>query len=373
MSQIFTDPDVELARPRGGVAIGGWRLHLPKVSGFCGGVLSAIRMVGERVAQPRQGRIWLLGEVIHNPTVNREFRERGVIILSEGEMTRVFDDPVPGDSVVIPAFGIPLELDIRIRQAFAPDQIVDTTCRYVQRIWEFVNQAAREGCTTVIHGKPKHPETLATLSRALTPDNAVLIVPTVEAATHLAGAIHNGTVAADYPASLVIHPAAIDCQRVALVNQTTMLYGETQAIEQLLREAVEARGGTLTAAATVCRATQNRQDAALELCAGSCAVLLVVGGYSSSNTTQLHRLATAAAPAYFITDATAFSRDCIRHYLPAEHREITTQDWLPPEGGDIGLLAGASCPAGDIGDVIRKFRSFAEEVGHEAVGSQHDV
>ncbi len=362
--ELLADPDVDLARAAGGmVEAGRWQLRLPAVFGFCGGVHGAVRLLQQALeSKPAGGRVWLLGEIIHNQTVTDAFAAAGATVLAEEDLARVCAVAGPADRLVIPAFGLPKAIDATIRQQFRPEQIVDTTCRYVYRIWAFVETMSAAHFTLVIHGKPKHPETLATRSRAVGANNAVLLLPTVEHARRLAEAIRRKQPSL-YPEELTERPAAVDLGRLALVNQTTMLFSETREVERLLRTAVEEQGGILRASETVCRATQQRQDAALDLVAHTCDLLLVVGGFASSNTLQLYRLARAVRPTYFIGTAAALRLDSIRHFDPDLGCEVDAADWLPPTVRTIGILAGASCPACDVGDIIRRFRQWAGQAG----------
>ncbi len=359
MTELYSDPEVEMARRnRGVVDAGKWRVRLPAVFGFCGGVLNAIRLLQRKLVELREHQVWLLGEIIHNDTVNSFFRKVGVRIIPEDQIDSVFDLATPSsDIIVIPAFGIPKSLDTRLRQTFPNDQIVDTTCAYVRRIWRFAERMIAENRTIVVHGKPNHPETRATLSRALTAQNAVLLIPSISAAEQLATAIKNQDISS-YPPELVRNREKLHLNHLALVNQTTMLFSETKEVERILQNAMAAIAGELVSSETVCHSTQHRQNAALELCQEGCDVMIVVGGYTSSNTNQLYRLAKATGPTYFVRDADALDRNEIRHYQPEMNIEEVTRDWLPEEA-TIGILAGASCPAADIGDLIRKFKSFA--------------
>jgi len=356
MTDLFHDRDVQQARRQGGVVpLGEERvLLLPRVTGFCRGVLAALKRL-ESVLSRSDRPVWLLGEIIHNDSVNAHFRECGVRILPEGALDRVFAEAQPEDAIVIPAFGLDQELEQRLRTFAA--EIVDTTCDCVHSVWSFVEVQAAAGRTILLHGKPSHPETRATLSRAVGPDNAAVLVPTLDHARQLAEAIRNGSLD-NYPVALVQHPERADLRRLAVANQTTMLFRETRELERIIKKAVQETGGELVPAETVCRATQARQDAARLLCQGGIDVVLVLGGFSSSNTNQLLRLASDFAPSYFISDASALSREAIRHYDPAREAVVTSTGWLPPPGGRIALLAGASCPPSDIGATIRALQAL---------------
>ena len=356
---LFHDRDVELAEANDGkTCIGNWTLRLPRIFGFCGGVLRALTQVHAIVGRQPSGAVHLLGEIIHNDTVNDFFKAKGVNILPENGLNRIYACAAPGDTIVIPAFGIPKQLDERLRGSLGERcTVVDTTCPYVRRVWTFVESMSAEGRTIVVHAKPDHPETLATLSRALTPRNGVLLVPDGATAVTLTDCIRAGSLAA-MPAGLIRNRSRVDLSRLAIANQTTMLCGETQRIAGLIREAVRATSGGEVPANTVCSATQERQEAASELCLAGCDLILVVGGFSSSNTNQLYRLAADHCTAYFISDPGAITPSAIRHYVPKLVRQRITETWLRPDMRTIGLLAGASCPPTDIGGVIRRFRSM---------------
>jgi len=363
---IWQDAEVDAARAAGGaLAAGPWTLRLPEVFGFCGGVLNAVRTLARALEIPPAangtpaGQVWLLGEIIHNETVNSWFRAAGVRLIPEPEINGVLERVRLGDRVVIPAFGIPLPLEERLRAAAAVLGItlIDTTCRDVRRIWEFAARHAVTGSTLILHGKPDHPENRATLSRALTPANAVVLLPEADQAERLAGAVVGGDSSA-LARACVLQPGKLDWNRLALVHQTTLLREEVERVEAALTAAASRRGGQLACGVGMCRATQDRQDAALELCRHDCACLLVVGSFASSNTARLHRLASRFAPAYFIRDATAMERHGIRHFDPVTGTERETAGWLPASG-TIGILAGASCPPYDIGGILRRFLELA--------------
>lgn len=358
---LFHDREVELAEASDGTTrIGSWTLRLPRVFGFCGGVRRAFTHLRAIVERHSPGTVHLLGEIIHNDTVNGFFRTKGVHILPEDGLDGIYACAAPGDTVVIPAFGIPNELDERLRQSLgATCTVIDTTCPYVRRVWAFVEAMSAEGRTIVIHAKPDHPETLATLSRALTPRNGVLLVPDCATAVTLADCIRARDLGA-MPADLIRNRPQVDLSRLAIANQTTMLCSETERIAVLVSEAVRATDGKDVPANTVCSATQERQKAAAELCCGAgCDLILVIGGFSSSNTNQLYRLATEHGMAYFINDPSAITPSAIRHYVPELARERIAENWLRTDMKTIGLLAGASCPRTDIGGVIRKFKDMA--------------
>ncbi len=360
MEDLFHDADVARARASGGiVALNQGRcLRLPRTFGFCGGVANALKQLQQAVAQSGGRPVWLLGEIIHNDTVNQAFRALGVRIIPEERLDTIFSQASPDDLIVIPAFGIPESLQQSLEAFVSPNgAILDTTCGYVRRIWTFVEEQAAGGRTILIHGKPNHPETRAILSRALSQANAAMILPDLPHA-RMAGDMIAANAPGDFPTELLHHPDKLNLCQLAMVNQTTMLYSETKQIETILQDATQAAGGQLTCSNTVCRATQMRQDAAIELCRQGGDLFLVVGGFASSNTNQLYRLAHQYAPTYFIRDAEAVAADRIRHYVPEQGREIDRANWCPSGARAIGVLAGASCPPSVIGDLIRKLRQL---------------
>ena len=357
---LFQDTDVEQARRnRGVVALaGGRRLLLPRVFGFCGGVVHALAELRRCLGAPCGRPIRLLGPVIHNDTVNDHFRAQGVTILAEAEVPSQLGLVTPDDIVVIPAFGVPLELEDALRRKLPSTQIIDTTCRDVRAVWQFMESLQGDGWTILVHGKADHPETRATLSRALRRAGCVVVVPGLASLDSVCGALREGSWEG-YPRALVHEYGAAPPPSgpVALVNQTTMLHSETLALGAAVRAACDRAGRRSQLADTVCRATQDRQDAAVAVCQQHPDLVVVVGGFGSSNTAQLHRLACAAGPAYLVQNAAALEPDCITHWLPGTGLRCS-RPWLPANWTTIGILAGASCPATDVGDVIRWFRQY---------------
>lgn len=362
LAEILQDPDVAATRAGGNcMAAGPWTVRLPAAFGFCGGVLDALRTLAAHLSGPGAGqRVWLLGEIIHNDTVNDYFRARGVTVVPEADLPSVLERVAAGDAVVVPAFGCPRELmaPLRARAQAGTIQLIDTTCGYVQRIWRFVEERSAAGATVLIHGKPDHPEVQATLSRALTPATAVVLLPSPEAIRQCADAMRRRDFTA-YPEAWIHGAGRIDGRAFALVAQTTLLYDEVEAGEQALAQAARDAGAGFASTATVCSATRQRQEAAQALCAAGCDLVLVIGGFASSNTTQLHRLARRHGPAYFIRNAAAFDAHTIRHFNPDTQAMCETSNWLPTGPACIGLLSGASCPASDTGGVLRRLRSLA--------------
>jgi 4-hydroxy-3-methylbut-2-enyl diphosphate reductase len=358
---IFRDPEVDVARQQGGEIelAGGRRLLLPRVFGFCAGVVHALAML-DRCLEARAGRtVYLLGPVIHNDTVNDWFRAQGVAILAEDRIADILHIGTPEDIVVIPAFGVPVDLAEALAQRYRPEQILDTTCRDVRALWRFLAGLDGPDWTVLIHGKPDHPETRATLSRALRCVGRVVLVRDVADVEGALEALQSGAWSA-FPAEQRHETECLPgpAGPVALVNQTTMLHSETMAVAAMVQAACRQAGRVCRLADSVCRATQDRQDAAREICRRRPDVMVVVGGFGSSNTAQLYRLAREAAPAFLVRNATALAAERVTHWLPGMGLQQTAP-WLPKDWRQVGLLAGASCPARDVGDAIRWFRQLA--------------
>lgn len=357
---------VELARGHGGVVQQGRTvIRLAKEFGFCYGVERAIDLAyaAHKVFPDR--RIFLLGEIIHNPDVNAQLTAMGIHHFqahpSEEELSSLDSE----DVVIVPAFGAEVPTVDAIKAKGC--QIVDTTCGDVMSVWKRVRQNATEQVTSIIHGKAAHEETRATASRALGPkgDGHYLIVLDLEETEIVCRYIREG---GDREAFLTRFQKAVSpgfdpdrhLQRVGVANQTTMLRSETEQIQNRLRQAISDRDGGSTASFryfdTICGATQDRQDALFHLLKESLNLLIVVGGYNSSNTTHLVEIGEKKLPTWFIQNASCLiSGTEIRHFDIHHKQEILSQNWLPAkELLTVGITAGASCPNNLIEDTIRR-------------------
>ncbi len=343
-------------------------VYLAREFGFCYGVDRAVDYAYQARRRFPDRRVFLTGEIIHNPHVNGRLRAAGVRFLSDpGEP----DPPLgPDDVVIVPAFGVSVSELARYERLGCT--IVDTTCGSVLNVWKHVSRFVRDGFTAVIHGKVHHEETQATASQALKYPGGryVIVLDRAEAEVVCDYIRHGGNARAFLErfgdaCSPGFDPDR-DLERIGCANQTTMLMSESLAIERMLRQAVADRYGEAAletrfrAFDTICTATQERQDAVLTLLeTAPLDLMVVVGGYNSSNTCNLARICAERVPTYHIADHTGLlSPLTIRHRpagLPqtAGPVEVVTEGWLP-RGGPvaIGLTAGASTPNNIVGEVI---------------------
>ncbi|MCP5528734.1 MAG: 4-hydroxy-3-methylbut-2-enyl diphosphate reductase [Verrucomicrobiales bacterium] len=358
---------VERIRANGGtLEAGNLKVKLAKEFGFCYGVERAIDLAyAARRYFPPPTRIFLLGEIIHNPEVNEQIRNMGVVSLAArptaDELARLAAD----DVVIIPAFGT--EVATRRKLEEKGCILVDTTCGDVMSVWKRVRQYSKEAVTSIIHGKAKHEETKATTSQATANGTGhYLVVYNLEETDYLCDYILNG---GDREAFLARFKRAcspgfdpdLHLRSVGVANQTTMLRGETEEVQRRIRRAMEqkhggeALGGHFRYFDTICGATQERQDALHRLLQEPLDLLLVVGGYNSSNTSHLAEMGEKQLPTFFIKNAAKMESDhLIRHWNQHLGREEETRDWLPERPLIVGITAGASCPNNLIEDAIRR-------------------
>ena len=351
-------------------------VRLAREFGFCYGVDRAVDYAYQARRRFPDRQVFLTGEIIHNPHVNDRLRAAGIRFLTDaGENP---DALGPDDVLIIPAFGASIGDMARFEEQGCT--LVDTTCGSVLNVWKNVRRYAQDGFTSIIHGKVKHEETRATASQALRYDGGhYLVVLDRDEAQIVCDFIRTG-VGADAlldrfkdAVSPGFEPAR-DLQRVGCANQTTMLMTESLAIGEMFRDAMRDRHGEAALAArfrafdTICSATQERQDAVLQLLDDAGApldLMLVVGGYNSSNTVNLARICAERVRTYHVAEPDALARDAIRHRpigLPstAATVEEEARDWFPAEGPvTVGLTAGASTPNNVVGQVIERLAAFA--------------
>ncbi|MEI6561947.1 MAG: 4-hydroxy-3-methylbut-2-enyl diphosphate reductase [Verrucomicrobiota bacterium] len=355
---------VDRLRSNGGViTAAGMTVKLAKQFGFCYGVERAIDLAYAAAKVFAGRRLFILGEIIHNPEVNEQIHALGIRNLVDKSGTPDLDALAEGDVVIVPAFGTDVATVERIKARGC--QIVDTTCGDVMSVWKRVRQNANDDVTSLIHGKAAHEETKATASRAVHGGKGhYLVVLTLEETDAVCDYIrHGGDKAAFLKRFCGAYSEGFDPDlhlgRVGVANQTTMLRGETEEVQRRVKAALVDRDGAEGAQEsfrffdTICGATQERQDALTAMLAQPMNLLLVVGGYNSSNTSHLAELGEAVVPTYFIRNASRMeSREQIRHYDLHTRQEILTPCWLPAAPVVIGITAGASCPNNLIEETI---------------------
>ena len=357
---------VEKLRERGGVlTIGNTTVRLAQQFGFCYGVERAIDLAyASRRVFPDQN-IYLIGEIIHNPEVNRQLAEMGIRNLVGPQADATVDELTEDDVVIVPAFGAEMSMMTRIKGRGC--QIVDTTCGDVMSVWKRVRNYARQGVTSIIHGKASHEETRATASRATQYDNGYyLVILTLEEADYVCDYIRNGGDKEEFLRRFADgHSDDFDpelhLKRVGVANQTTMLKSETEELQRRIAAAIRDRDGDPQSPNfqffdTICGATQERQDALFEMLRYPMDALLVVGGYNSSNTSHLVEIGERQLPTFFIRDAGCLhSFEEIVHFDLNQGAEVTstyTSGLLGDGPATIGITAGASCPNNLIENTI---------------------
>jgi 4-hydroxy-3-methylbut-2-enyl diphosphate reductase len=362
----YHSPMVDRLKASGGVAtFGEVTVRLAKQFGFCYGVERAIDLAYAARKVFADRNLFLVGEIIHNPDVNAQLSAMGIRTLTGPCKLTDIDNLSPEDVVIIPAFGAEVAVHERIKARGC--QIVDTTCGDVMSVWKRVRQYANDGVTSVIHGKADHEETRATSSRARAADGGsghfVVVYDLAEAdlvCDYIRGRGDRAVFLAKFRHAVSDgFDPDLHLGKVGVANQTTMLRSETEEVQRRIREAVVARDGSdanFRVFDTICGATQERQDALKELLDRPPDLMLVVGGYNSSNTTHLADMAATKTPTYFVVNASCLeSPSEIRHFDTHRKEEIMSRDWMPSGPVTLGITAGASCPGNLIEDVLRRF------------------
>ncbi len=348
------------------LAVGPITFRLAKEFGFCYGVDRAVEYAYESRQKFPDKRIFLVGEIIHNPHVNEKLETMGVVILRATTAGRFdFSAVTAEDVVLIPAFGVRVEDFSALRKVGCV--LVDTTCGSVLNVWKRVESYARDGFTSVVHGKHFHEETKATTSQVTKHQHGrFLIVRDMEETELLCRFLGGQASVADMHEAFGHKVSGgfdfdSDLVRIGIANQTTMLASESLAIADRIRQALAERRGAEHVAEyfrsfdTICSATQERQDAILELIEEPLDMMIVIGGYNSSNTNHLAKICAKKVTTFHIDDATCLDLDtgAIR-YKPVDSLEETEErDWLA-EGATIGITAGASTPNNKIGEAIER-------------------
>ncbi|HKV72355.1 MAG TPA: 4-hydroxy-3-methylbut-2-enyl diphosphate reductase [Gemmatimonadales bacterium] len=349
------------------LVVGDLTFRLAREFGFCYGVDRAVEYAYETRTKFPDARVFLVGEIIHNPHVNAKLRSMGVEFLHRpdgGEFD--FSGIVATDVVLMPAFGVTVKDFQRLRDLGCV--LVDTTCGSVLNVWKRVDSYAKDGFTALIHGKAYHEETKATSSQVTKyPGGQFIVVRDMGEARLVCDYIEGR---GDRQAILHKFANAMspgfepdrDLERIGVANQTTMLSGESLAIAGEVGKSMARRYGEAALTDhfrtfdTICSATQERQDAVLKLIAEPLDLMVVIGGYNSSNTTHLAAICHERVPTYHIEDAGGIDPETgtIRFRPVGAKVEEAKRDWLPAGALVVGVTAGASTPNNKIGETIER-------------------
>lgn len=357
---------------------GPFQVLLARHFGFCYGVENAIEISFRAVEENAGKRIFLLSEMIHNPEVNNDLLESGVrfIMDTAGRPLISWEELQSDDIVIIPAFGTTLEIASKLQSIGIEPLRYNTTCPFVERVWNKAEAIGKKDYTVIVHGKPMHEETRATFSHSRSHAPTVVVKDMEEARRLVAYITGEKDPAAFYAEFRGQYSegfeAEKDLQRVGVVNQTTMLASETQAIADYIRQ-VMTRKYQLTdknleehfadTRDTLCYATNDNQSAVRGMLEEAADLAIVVGGYNSSNTSHLVELCEMKLPTYFISSAKkALSMEQILHWDFHQRREVQTLGYLPDKQPlKILLTSGASCPDALVEGVLRKLASFYDK------------
>jgi 4-hydroxy-3-methylbut-2-enyl diphosphate reductase len=353
--------------------LGAVQIYLARHFGFCYGVENAIEISFRTIEENPDRRIFLLSEMIHNPQVNADLQARGVRFLqdTQGRQLTPFEELTAEDVVVIPAFGTTLEIERRLQGIGIHTEKYDTTCPFVEKVWNRSSQIAAKEYSIVVHGKPGHEETRATFSHAAAETPTVVVKDMAEAI--VLGRYIKGELAADTFYGVFKgqfsegFDVLRDLGRIGVVNQTTMLASETQAIADFLRQCMieifgeaEVEQHFADTRDTLCYATLDNQNAIFGLLETPADLAIVVGGYNSSNTSHLVELCEEKLPTYYISsEEKILSFEEILHYDFHARQERRTAGWLSGAAPlRVLISSGASCPDALVEAVIVKIAGY---------------
>ncbi len=351
------------------------QIYLARHFGFCYGVENAIEIAFRTIDENPGKRIFLLSEMIHNPQVNADLTSRGVRFLQDtkGKPLFSFEELNADDIVMIPAFGTTLAIEARLQEIGIQIEKYNTTCPFVEKVWNRSEQIAQKGYSIVVHGKPTHEETRATFSHSAANTPTVVVndmAETIELSKYITG---------EKPAEQFYNEFAgrysegfdikIDLQRIGVVNQTTMLASDTQAISDYLKQIISNHYGLnensigerfADTRDTLCYATNDNQSAVYGLLETEADLAIVVGGYNSSNTSHLVELCEEKLPTFYIDSADKIiSKEEILHYNFHNKQELLTHNYLPQHSPvKVLITSGASCPDAVVESVIEKILSY---------------
>ncbi len=337
------------------------QIILARHFGFCYGVENAIEIAFRAIEEQPGKRIFLLSEMIHNPGVNADLQSLGVRFIMDtgGNMLLDWDELTAADIVIIPAFGTTLEMEQKLRDKGIEPTLYETTCPFVEKVWNRAEKIGQEGYTVVVHGKPKHEETRATFSHSKAHTPTVVVKDMTEAellAKYITGELPAEQFYSDFKNQYSEgFDVTKDLQRIGVVNQTTMLASETQAIADYLKQVIIAHYKTpadkisdrfAETRDTLCYATMDNQGAVQGMLEHEADFALVIGGYNSSNTSHLVELCELKLPTYYIKDeACLISGTEISHFDMHTHTEVVTNNYIPNARPlKVMITSGASCP-----------------------------
>ncbi len=351
------------------------KIYLARHFGFCYGVENAIEIAFRTIEENPGKRIFLLSEMIHNPQVNADLLAKGVQFLQDtyGKQVIPFETLSKDDVVIIPAFGTTLDIEKQLTAIGIETYKYNTTCPFVEKVWNRSEQIAKKNYTVIVHGKPTHEETRATFSHA-SANTPTLIVndihDTIMLGKYITGEKNAASFSQDfsgkYSAGFDMNK---DLQRIGVVNQTTMLASDTQEISDYLKQVMvktfnlddkNTEERFADTRDTLCYATNDNQSAVYGLLQQEADLAIVTGGYNSSNTTHLVELCEAKLPTYFISsEEKILSDNSILHYNIHNKSEQLTQNFLLPKNPvTILMTSGASCPDALVEGIINKLKSI---------------
>ncbi len=371
--------------------VGSLQISLARHFGFCYGVENAIEIAFKAVEENPGKRVFLLSEMIHNPGVNADLQAMGVrfIMDTRGNMLMDWDALTKNDIVIVPAFGTTVELEQKLKVKGIDFARYETTCPFVEKVWNRAEKIGDDGYTVVVHGKPGHEETRATFSHSKE-HTPTLVVKDMAEAERLAAYIQGNVPAVrfyeDFKGQYSTgFDVSKDLQRIGVVNQTTMLASETQAIADYLKQVMithykvtpdKINERFADTRDTLCYATMDNQSAVIEMLNRPADLALVIGGYNSSNTTHLVELCEQRLPTYFINDETCLvSVNEIRHFDLHTHTENVTNNYLPTQQPlKVDITSGASCPDALVEKVIERLAILTgnEDALNKAAQQWHD-
>ena len=356
------------------------RLLIARHFGFCYGVENAVEIAYKAIAENSDKRIFLLSEMIHNPDVNADLQDRGVrfIMDTSGQQLIPWSELTPEDVVIIPAFGTTLETQNRLASLGLDVEKYDTTCPFVEKVWNKAGQIGQKNYTVIVHGKPSHEETRATFSHSKESAPTVVVkdmAQTQQLAKYITGELPAEQFYTEFfgQYSIGFEPNR-DLQRIGVVNQTTMLASDTQGIADYLKQIMVQKYALTDATVdihfantrdTLCYATNDNQDATYALLnhqsqLGQADFTIVAGGYNSSNTSHIVELCEEKLPTYFIeSEQKILSDKLIRHFNGHTKQEVVTENFIPAtKPVTVLLTCGASCPDAVVEGIMLKLVSF---------------